>query len=223
MSQFYKAPSVAPVNLIHLERASFADLHDIGLEKLAVTDVTVVDELDMNGYSKLVDYAQKKFKGLLVSESESARLRIFSHPTFRILEQQYLSLTRLEFGRFRLNAETGMSPDVQKHEKTTGAPHIDSASRRLAGAITLNATLFTEGEWYWGLSGETMHKSDEVIRSVVPEVVVPLRALGIVILGEHARQDSFGDPCTVVHEVLSPEESWGSPVVQRVRSLHYRQ
>jgi hypothetical protein len=222
MSYGQEVSQPAPLDIVRIERASFADLHDIGLENLATTDATVIDELDMKGYPKLLRYVEREFGNLSVADAEPARLRLASHAVFRALEQQYLLLAQLDYGRFGLTATAGMSPDVQKAEKTTGAPHIDGASMKLAGAITLNATFLTKGDWYWGLSSETLHITDKEAYGVVPEVKVPLCAPGVVILGEHARQDSYGDPCTVVHEVLSPEESWDSPLVQRVRSLHFR-
>jgi len=217
MSQSAK---LIPVNVVHIERASFADLHDIGLETLSQTDATVVHTLDMPGYEKFLQGVKEDFDGLPLEDAEAARLKLVAHPVMRRLEAEYNSLAVTSAG-FRLGTETGASQEAQRSLADMRAPHFDHAFSEEVGSITLNATLFTQGDWFWGLSGDTKRSGPLETLNVAAATQVPLAEPGIVILGEAARSDVIGMPCTDVHEVISPESSWEADTVQRVRVAYY--
>ena len=209
-----------PLNAETITEASFAKLTDIGLEVLASRDATVIERLTLPGYEDFLGDLAVRADGCMVGQESEALLReIQTNPVVSAIRAGYERLVGGECFRHSIVAETGFSPkQIRLPGHPTLRPHVDT-NIKAQNRVTANLTLFTAEEgWNWGLSSQTtMHERD--MSSLEPEITVPLKTGGLVLMGEKARFNNLQKNCTPVHEVISPEASWNSGLVQRIRMV----
>ena len=224
-----------PVEVTYIPEATFDDILDIGVAKLAVRDATVIERVTEPGYdeylTRVARLARTSWEPATLRYPNSKRLGkqekdLLNDPTMKELEEWYKILRRgvngtggggrgpacsISFMHGLRQAEKELEHEQMQHFDENVSAHP---------RVVVNATLYTASRqgWSWRLS-----RPRKELGIVDKKAVdVPLIAGGMVILGENARQSFYEEtPCTVAHEVMSPRSAWEGENVKRVRALLY--
>jgi hypothetical protein len=212
---------------MRIPEASFDDLVQMGLEDLSVKDAVLVDRLIVPGYeeylARISGYAEGRLNTFDLNEQLSEYF--LNDPFARVLEEEYMKLAEGKYS-VEFSSVIGYSHDEQVERDDAQQAHIDWAPRdsnnEAIPSVTSNLTLWTASgrDWRWGLSNQTAVDPEKRVFEL-PQTSVPLAVGGLVLLGESARVDHEGKPCTVLHEVVSPEASWSATEIQRIRVTQY--
>ena len=219
-----------PVEVTYIPEATFDDILDIGVAKLAVRDATVIERITERGYDEyLTRVAQSARTGWIPATKTKSSLSKAIIKQAVALKSDTMSQRLIDWYENFRHDRTGVVSNpmcdvsfehgFSQSEKTKSFQklHFDANMDNVPSA-TINATLFTASKrpWSWRLSVPGADENP----AHGDEVDVPLVAGGWVILGENARTSPLTSaPCTVAHEVISPESAWSGKNVKRARIL----